>query len=528
MSPVELTAADTLGLPLLSLVLIVPIAFAVLALFAQDGVQVRRVALIGAALELILASLPLFLIDRDHPGMQLVERHEWMPSLGVMAQLGVDGLSAPLLALTALITLGVIAVGAGPQQRMPQVWVGAIFTLETALMGVYTAQDLIFFFMFWEMTLIPLHLLTSIYGVGRERGFAANKLVMTMMVGGGVLLLAFLLLGETHRELTGLGLSFDPVKLQALDIPLSRQLLLFGLMLIGFGFKAPIFPFHSWMPGLLQEGSLGVGVMTVGFKLGVYGLIRFVLPLTPDAVVLAAPLLAVLGVSGLFYGALVALRQESLRRALAFGGLSHVGFALVGLASLNVQGVQGAVICLVNMALLSTGVFLLTGFVWLRTRTSELHQLGGLWLTMPKMSTFFVLLSVAGLGLPGTSGFIGEHLVLLGAARANPAWALLLALGAALGAAWTWRLFQSVIFGRPQGDAATATDLRPRELLCVALLAALTLGGGLVPGPLLALTRAPVEAITARLDEAQQRAEARQGEWLVSIGVINHDLPTQN
>ena len=500
----HLSAADPLGFPILSLLIFLPLAWALLLPFLPEGRTVRVAALAGAVLELILALAMLAALNPDSAGMQLVERASWIPSLNVQYLLGIDGIAALFPPLTALLFCGVILASWTSIQFMPRLYFALLLALESFTIGVFCALDLVLFFLFWELTLVPIYFLISLWGIGPERRFAATKYTLFMLAGGVLLLFAILLLGLGHASTVGVpapgGLSFDYRVLLEHPLPASAQVPVFLLLFFGFAVKAPLFPFHTWLPTVLREGPTGLSALLVGLKLGAFGILRFALPLAPEAAHDYGWLLMSLGGFGALYGALAALQQANLRKMLAFSSVSHVGLVIVGIGTLNLQGVQGAVFQLANFGVIAGGLFLIAGFLHHRLGSTDLASLGGLARPLPRLTAFFLLLGMASIGLPGTSGFAAELLILIGAWQTHPGLALVAVSSAVLGAAYFLSFFQRAFLG-PVTDpaAATAMDLRPREVLIASVMALLVLAGGLFPNGVQGITASATNAWVARL-----------------------------
>ncbi|MCP5158089.1 MAG: NADH-quinone oxidoreductase subunit M [Gammaproteobacteria bacterium] len=470
-------------MPILSLLIFLPLVWALLLLFLRASRVVRIVALLGAVLELALSLIMLAALRPEIAGMQFVERVSWIPSLNTHYLLGVDGLAALFPPLTALLFCAVILASWTSIQFMPRLYFALLLGLEGVTMGVFCALDLVLFFLFWELTLVPIYFLISLWGIGPERRFAATKYTLFMLAGGVPLLFGMILLGLPDAGVAESGLNFDYRVLLEQPLPAHAQTVVFLLLFCGFAVKAPLFPFHTWLPTVLKEGPVGLSALLVGLKLGVFGILRFALPLAPTAARDACWLMAALGLLGLVYGALIALQQSNLRKMLAFSSISHVGLVVVGLATLNIQGIQGAVLQLANFSIVAGGLMLLTGFLHHRLGSTDLVSLGGLAQPLPRFTALFLLLGMASIGLPGTNGFIAELLILLGVLQASPSLAALALLGVILSAAYFLNFFRHAFLGPiAQPTVALALDLRPRELLIAGVMGLLVLVGGLFPG----------------------------------------------
>ncbi len=493
------SAADPLGFPILTLLIVLPLAWALVLPFLRENRTVRVVALAGAGLELVLSLVMLAALRPEVAGMQLVERASWIPSLNVHYLVGIDGIAALFPPLTALLFCGVILSSWTSIQSMPRLYFALLLGLESAIMGVFCAMDLVLFFLFWELTLVPIYFLVSLWGIGPERRFAAVKYTLFMLAGGIPLLFAILLLGLYPTDGAGT-LIFDYPTLLEKPLPSALQATVFLLLFVGFAVKAPLFPFHTWLPTVLREGPVGLSALLVGLKLGAFGILRFAVPLAPTAAREYFWLMAGLGLFGMLYGALVALRQSNLRLMLAFSSVSHVGLVIVGIAAMNVQGVQGAIFQLANFSVVAGGLLLLTGFLHHRLGSTDLASLGGLVQSLPRLTAFFLLLGMASIGLPGTNGFVAELLILIGVLQAVPGLALVAVLGVILGAAYFLGFYQRAFLGPVTDPAvASAADLRPRELLVAAVMGLLVLVGGLFPNWVQGVTATATDAWAKRV-----------------------------
>lgn len=486
-------------LPLLSLLLLAYPAGAALIWLWPRPEAARSLATVVNVLGLGLAGATLAAIDPTRPGLQLQEQMAWMPSLNVHYAVGVDGISALFLPAAALLFLGVTLASARTR-ALPRLYYSLLLLQAGFTLGVFCATDLILFFLFWELSLAPFYFLVSLWGTGPHRNYAATKYTLIMLAGGIPLLFGILLLAFNHATLAGGALSFDLTILLNTPVDDGLERWVFLLLFLGFAVKTPLFPLHTWLPLLAMEGPTAAASLLVGLKLGAYGLIRLAAPLAPAAAQEFHWLLAGLGVFGLLYGALAAMAQTNLRAMLAYASLSHVGLVALGVASFTVQGVQGAVMQLLNFTLVAGGAFLLTALLRDRIGSTDLLSLGGAARSMPLLASFFLFFGLAGMGVPGTSGFPAELLILLSALQTHPGAGLAALFGMVVGAAYFLNLYRRAFFG-PVGNpvVAAAVDLRPREVALMMAFAAVILAFGLWPAPLLDLIRPAAEAWVGRL-----------------------------
>jgi len=451
------------GLPLLSLVLITLPIGAGLIWLAPNERLARWIALFAACIDLVLTLVTVGGFDRDAGGFQFVEQIAWIPTLHVTYLVGVDGISVLFLPLTVLLFIGVILASWTSVRTLPRLYYTLLLILESATLGIFCALDTILFFLFWELTLVPTFFLISLWGVGPQRRYAAVKYTLMMLTGGVPLLFGFLLLAFTHAGLAGggieSGLVFDYPSLLANPLPAELQTAVFLLLLAGFAVKAPVFPLHTWLPTVAMEGPVSIAAIMTGLKLGVFGLLRYTIPLAPDAAREFHWLIAGLGVVGLLYGALMALSQTNLRRMLAFSSLSHVGLVLLGIASFNLQGIQGALFQLLNFTVVAGGLFLLAGFLHHRVGSTDIISLGGVAHSMPLLAAFFLLFGLAGMGVPGTNGFPAEFLLILSALDTHTGAGLAALAGVVIGAAYFLGIYRRAFLGEAHHSDASCGSL---------------------------------------------------------------------
>src|SRR6185295_6894755 len=415
-----------IGFPILSVLLFLPLAGAMALWLVEDEEFIKIGALVISGLELVLTVGLLLGFVPESSAIQFSERANWVPALGIGYHLGVDGISILFVGLTAFLTVLIVLYSWDTVRHQLKAYLMALLALETTMIGIFVSLDLILFFVFWELMLIPSYFLIKLWGGGAERQYAALKYVLYTLLGSVFMLVGIVLLDLNyhdwavahHLEQT---YSFDFLQLMTVPIPRDQQLLIFWLMFMGLAFKAPMFPFHTWLPDALVEGPIGMSVILAGIKLGTYGFMRFSLPLLPDAAKSTgvSVTLMVLALIAIIYGAVIALVQPDLRRLLAFSSISHLGFVVLGLFALNYQGLQGSLLTMINLGFSTAGLFFIAGFLYERRRNTQLESFGGLAKKMPLLATFFLIIGLASIGLPGTNGFIGEFLVLLGAFQAH-------------------------------------------------------------------------------------------------------------
>jgi len=476
--------------PILSACLAWPVLGAVLVMVVKDRAAAKWLALAVSLLELVMTLGLVAGFDAGHGGFQFVEDLAWIPGLNVRYQLGVDGLSVLFLPLTAWLTVVAIAAAWHNVMRLPRFHFALLLLLESITLGVFTALDLVLFFLFWELTLPPLFFLIGLWGVGAERRAAAMKYVLYMLFGGVPLLFGIVLLAIAHGDMAH-GLSFSLPQLLEQPLPAELQMPIFLLLLLGFAVKMPLLPLHSWLPTTAMEAPPQISALLLGLKLGVYGLIRIAIPLAPTAAQEQRWLLAILGAVTLIYGALLALRQSNLRRLLAYAGVSHVGLVVVAVASFKLQGLQGALMQLLNFGIVASTLMLMAGMLQQRLGSNELLQLGGLAKPLPRLTTLFFVFALSSIGVPGLNGFPAELLMILGTLQAFPALAAIALLAAVLGAAYMLDAMRRSFFG-PQQESSLRPlqDLNRREWLMLAPAVLLAMLLGFLPQAVLDLQQA--------------------------------------
>ncbi len=499
----EVMAVDQIGFPILSVLIGLPVVTSALLLFCRDRRLALIVAVTGAAIEVVLSALLALRFNHGVADTQFIERSS--PVLGVSWHLGVDGLSLLFIPLIALLALLVILYAGASAKRKVGRYAITILTIEAAMMGAFVALDLVLFWLFFVIELVPSWFLITGWGTGPQRRRAAVEYVSFMAVGSVLMLVGILLLGRAYATTTGQGYTFELARLLEVDVPAGQQTLVFFLLFVGFAVKAPIFPFHTWMPRVLEHGPVvGISVFLVGVKLGAYGLIRFVIPLLPEAASRWFWLVALLGAVSTVYGALLALGQTNLRRLLAYASLAHMGVVLIGLFSLNRDGLEGGVLQMLNLGIVGAGLFFIAGFLTTRVGPPELDSLGGLINHAPVMTAMFLVIALAGVGLPGTNGFNGEHLIILGAYEQSLPMALVAGLGVLLTAAYSLAYFVRGFMGEARSAVVERVfDLTTSERGIVIVLAALIFWIGLGTGPFIQTLRPSVTILSDHIDAAE-------------------------
>jgi NADH-quinone oxidoreductase subunit M len=452
---------DTSGLSLLTVVLFLPMVGLTILMFMNEEKQRNAIrwTTFGFSIATFLLSLVLWALhDPSNPGLQFVQRNDWLPTFGVSYYVGIDGLALILVLLTTFIMPLAILFSFTShifeERGREKLYYMFMLLLEWAMLGVFVAQDLVIFYIFWEVTLVPMYFLVGIWG-GENRVYAAIKFFLYTMAGSILMLLAVLYVGGQ----AGTFALPDILALQAagtvsfpFDGLLSTQSFLFLGFLIAFAIKVPIFPFHSWLPDAHVQAPTAGSVILAGvlLKMGTYGIIRFCLPMFPEASVAWAPVVGTLGVIGIIYGAWVSYAQQDIKKLVAYSSVSHMGFVVIGIFALNAQGLQGATIQMVNHGISTGGLFLLVGMLYERRHTKDINAYGGIWKALPFFGALSLVIVLSSMGLPGLNGFVGEFTILLGTFGSSVlgfTFALFSTLGVILAAIYMLYMFQKVFLG---------------------------------------------------------------------------------
>jgi NADH-quinone oxidoreductase subunit M len=490
---------------LLSLLILVPILGAIaIAFVPRDSASTVRWLALGAALvDLVIALVVVLGFQTGQPALQFVEQASWVPSLGIQYLLGVDGVSLWMIALNAFLTP--VAIGASwPWMEERAKEYGAfLLLLEAGVMGAFAAADVVLFFVFWEVMLIPMYLMIGILG-GDRRVNAAYKFFIYTAVGS-LLMLAGIIALYAYATSAGQP-TFALADLVRTPLPPEAQLPIFLAFALAFAINVPLFPLHTWLPDAYTQApmtTLVLGTMLV--KVGAYGFIRFGLPLFPAAMAANADWITLLAVIGIVYAALCAVAQRDLVRLLAYSSISHMGFIVLGIFALNVQGLEGGLIQMVNHGLSAGALFVIASMILRRTGTTDIPSLGGLASRYPLITAFFLLAMFSSAGVPGLNGFVGEFLTMLGAFQPHRRFVYVAVCGVVLGAIYLFWMFQRLMHGRPQTEiTALPQDLTRREALVLVPLAIAIVWIGLKPNTLLGRMESTLNAslTQARIVEA--------------------------
>ena len=442
----------------------------------------------------------------NHPSLQLTERYAWVPQLGLNWSLGVDGVSMPLVVLTGFVTT--LAIFAGWNITIkPRLFYGLMLLMYSAQIAVFLAQDLLMFFLLWELELVPVYLIISIWG-GSQRFYAATKFILYTALGSIFILIAALALAFYGDTIT-----FDFTELGLKEYPIGLELLAYTGLLIAFGVKLPIFPLHTWLPDAHGEAPAPGSMILAGvlLKMGGYGLIRLNAEMLPHAHVYFAPVLAILGVVNIVYGALAAFSQDNLKRRLAYSSISHMGFVLIGISSFTALGINGAVLQMISHGLIAAALFFLSGVTYERTHTLAMEKMGGIAKSMPIVFALFTVGSMASLALPGMSGFVGELTIFLGLTTSDvysdgfkTTVVFLSAVGLMITPIYLLSMLRLVFFGQESSSCSLEPwlDAKPREVFITLCLLIPIIGIGFYPKLVTQTYDVTTVAVAAHLRQA--------------------------
>jgi NADH-quinone oxidoreductase subunit M len=501
--------ARILNYPVLSTLIFLPVFGSVFILLSnrQHTTLIKWTALIVSCVTFLL-SLPLYTnFDKTTAKMQFVERYSWIPAWSAEYYIGVDGISVLFVLLSALLTILCVTVSWTSIQDRTKEFYAALLIIEGSMIGVFCSLDLFLFYIFWEAMLIPMYLIVGVWG-GPNRIYAAIKFFLFTLVGSVVMLVGIIVLYfATDR-------SFDMLRMMSTDYPFHLQMMLFWAFFSAFAVKVPMFPVHTWLPDAHTEAPTAGSVILAGIliKMGAYGFLRFNLPMFPEASKALAPAMMVLSVIAIIYGAVICLGQTDLKRLIAYSSVSHMGFVTLGIFALNIQGVQGGILQMINHGIVTGGLFLLVGIVYERTHTRLIADYGGAASILPVYSGLFMIFTLASIGLPGTNGFIGEFLILLGGFTASKVLGVFAATGVIIGAAYMLWLYQNVFFveTNPGLLGHGFRDIGTREILTVLPLVILVFWIGVYPNTFLGFMDVSVQNLLDRINSAGQAHIARQ------------------
>jgi NADH-quinone oxidoreductase subunit M len=498
---------------ILSIILFEPLAGALLLLLVskRNEQAIRWIANVTACAGFVI-SVPLwFWYNPQNADFQFIERAPWIPSIGAEYFLGVDGFSTLLILLTTLMgAIAVLSSWTAVTERVKEYYI-FLLVLQTGMLGAFMSLDFLLFFLFWEVMLVPMYFLIGIWG-SANRLYSAIKFFLYTLVGSVVMLLGILALYFYYHSTTGV-YTFDVTQFHRMTMPYNLQWWIFLAFFLGFAIKVPMFPFHTWLPDAHTDAPTAGSVIlaAVLLKMGTYGFLRFSLPILPEASRHFVPMIVVLSIIGIVYGALVALAQKDWKRLVAYSSVSHMALVMLGIFALNPVGITGSIFQQLNHGISTGALFLLVGVVYERRHTREISEYGGLSKVMPVYAAIFLIMTMSSIGLPTLNGFIGEFLILQGVFVASKVWAAFAASGVVLGAAYMLYLYQRTMFGKVENPKnEQLLDLSHREFATFAPLLILAVWMGLYPKPFLDRIDTSVQHVIARVspDYSDRTAKA--------------------
>ena len=492
------------GFPLLSTLIFLPLAGALVLFLIRDQQFARYWTLaVTTIVALVSLALPIG-FDRDTAVFQFAEYHSWIDSLNIAYVLGVDGISVLLILLTTLIMpFCVLASWTYIKERVPAFMI-CLLIMETAMIGVFVALDFVLFYILWEAMLIPMYLLIGIWG-GPRKIYASIKFFLYTLTGSILLLVAIIWLYTAN------GYSFFIPDMMWKAYPFTAQILIFLAFFLAFAIKVPMFPFHTWLPAAHVEAPTAGSVIlaSILLKMGTYGFLRFALPITPDATTALMPYVLWLSIAGIIYGGLTALAQQDMKKLIAYSSVGHMGFVTLGIFVLNIEGIEGAILQMINHGITTGALFLCVGMIYERTHSRELRSATGIGQHMPVFVTLLGFFSLSSLAFPGTNSFVGEFMILAGTFRHDIPLALAAIPGAILAAAYMLRMLQKIIWGGTDNpDQSWLTDLNRREIVTLAPFLFFVFWIGLGPQPFLAMMHSSVVNLLDQFHAYQQAIAA--------------------
>jgi len=509
---------DLVTANILTIITFTPAVGALLLLFynREHVRSIRAFALIITILAFVFSLHLIAHFDSSNPDFQFGIKVPWIPSFGISYSMGIDGISLFLVVLTTLLSPLAVLASWPIIDRLKEYFIFMLL-LETGMIGVFVSLDLFLFYVFWEVMLIPMYFLIGVWG-GERRVYAAMKFVLYTMIGSVLMLVAIIALYFMHGDATGT-FTFSYLQIQSalasgrMVLAPSVELWLFLAFFLAFAVKVPLFPFHTWLPDAHVEAPTAGSVLLAGvlLKMGTYGLARFNLPLFPHISHLLAPLISMLAIVGIIYGALVAMVQPDLKKLVAYSSVSHLGFIVLGIFSFNVQGMEGAIYQMLNHGVSTGALFLLVGVVYDRRHTRLIEEFGGLANRMPVYAAFFLVVTLSSIGLPGLNGFVGEFLILLGTFGVSGMRAAVAALGVILSAVYMLWMYQRVIWGEIKNDRnAVLSDLGRREYAMLIPLLIVIVWMGVYSNYFLR----PMDASVAKLVNQSQKGQVEYARGL--------------
>lgn len=502
---------NTFNFPILTLLIFIPLAGVGLLMLipATNKGAIRITTLAVAGLNLLVALTLLFGFDPTTYKMQFTESVPWIPDIGVTYVVGIDGMSLLLLLLTTYVALVSIACSWSAVEKQVKGFMICLLLMETGMIGVFVSLDLVLFFLFWEIGLVPMYFLIGVWG-GERKLYATLKFFLYTIFGSVFMLVGIMALYYAHGNITG-EYTFSLLKLYEVNYPYQLQFWVFVAFFLGFAIKVPVFPFHTWLPDAHVEAPTAGSVILAGvlLKMGTYAFVRYNLPLLPSASIAFTPFILILSVVGIIYGAFLALAQQDIKKLVAYSSVSHLGFVMAGIFALNQQGIDGGILQMINHGISTGALFLIVGMIYERRHTRRIEDFGGLARVMPVFAAFAMVVVLSSIGLPGTNGFIGEILILIGVFKANIPAAVLATTGIILAAVYMLRMYQRVIFGKITHPANEGLkDLNGREIITLASIVLLIIWIGIYPKPFLRLTAAGTSHLVSTVQKKHAQTQA--------------------
>lgn len=504
------------GFPTLSVLIFLPLAGAFVLLFVKNEEVCRYFALAITSIVALISLQLLFGFDTTTTKFQFAEHHRWIDSVNINYTLGVDGISILLVILTTFIMPFCVTASWTYIKKRVQAFMVCLLIMETAMIGVFVALDFVLFYILWEAMLIPMYLLIGIWG-GPRKIYASVKFFLYTLAGSILLLVGIIWLYVANDY------SFFIPDMMWKDYSYTAQLYLFLAFFLAFAIKVPMFPFHTWLPAAHVEAPTAGSVIlaSILLKMGTYGFLRFALPITPDATVALMPYVLWLSIAGIIYGGFTALAQSDMKKLIAYSSVGHMGFVTLGIFVLNIDGVEGAILQMINHGVTTGALFLCVGFIYERTHSRELRSATGVGKYMPVYVTFLGFFSLSSFGFPGTNSFVGEFMILSGAFQYGiadngfPTLALAAIPGAVLAAAYMLRMLQKIVWGGTDNpDQSWIVDLNAREILTLAPFLIFVFWIGLVPQHFLEFMHTSVSHLLQQFDAYQAHGVAMVGSLL--------------
>lgn len=523
-----------MSLPILTLITFLPIVgiFLILSIDSKKQELIRITALL-ISIVVFFISLPLyFSFDARTYEMQFVEKLRWIPSFGIYYHVGIDGISLFLVLLTTFITPISILASWHITKSIKEYMI-SMLVLETGMIGVFISLDLFLFYIFWELMLIPMYLLIGIWG-GPRRIYAAVKFFIYTMAGSVLMLIAIITLYFLNYRANG-EYTFNLLEFYRLDLSFAVQFWLFIAFFLAFAIKVPMVPFHTWLPDAHVEAPTAGSVILAGvlLKMGTYGFVRFCLPLFPEVSHAFVPVISWMAIVGIIYGALVSMVQDDLKKLVAYSSVSHLGFVMLGIFAFNIQGIEGGITQMINHGLSTGALFLIVGMLYERRHTRMIADFGGLTKQIPVFATFFMIITLSSIGLPGLNGFVGEFLILVGVFKSRILYASIATSGVILAAVYMLWMFQRVMFEQiTHEENKTLKDINKREFVILIPIVILIFWIGIYPNSFLRKMDASVNHLLKQIGEkahvvsnirGQDKPDNLQSNTLPEIDIITED-----